>query len=292
MTKDIPPSIIEYLDQNIKGRIALIGCRAQHSENSFECCEYDIALLEPNNPPDRVVKLEDSVIEFLNFSSRGIQHRMQLESMIPIGYKNMPLISPSFSSMNISTDRVFMGQAKKMIVNSLFNIERADNYKESKVEFSSLHLKMAAYHLLEGILLCSGIRPMPTHELNQIRTIDEPNEAFATAIKSGLECLGLERASKATINRSYKALKEILRGEDDKHLIFAKIDYLLANGLLADCYYFIGKVGMKYLDRKSMKFAEIYPKLSKLTFDLNLDIGLIRKTSSLLKDSCKMILKS
>jgi hypothetical protein len=215
-----------------------------------------------------------------------------LESMIPIGYKNMPLISPSFSSMNISTDRVFMGQAKKMIVNPLFNIERADNYKESKVEFSSLHLKMAAYHLLEGILLCSGIRPMPTHELNQIRTIDEPNEAFATAIKSGLECLGLERASKATINRSYKALKEILRGEDDKHLIFAKIDYLLANGLLADCYYFIGKVGMKYLDRKSMKFAEIYPKLSKLTFDLNLDIGLIRKTSSLLKDSCKMILKS
>jgi hypothetical protein len=292
MTKDIPPSIIEYLDQNIKGRIALIGCRAQHSENSFECCEYDIALLEPNNPPDRVVKLEDSVIEFLNFSSRGIQHRMQLESMIPIGYKNMPLISPSFSSMNISTDRVFMGQAKKMIVNSLFNIERADNYKESKVEFSSLHLKMAAYHLLEGILLCSGIRPMPTHELNQIRTIDEPNEAFATAIKSGLECLGLERASKTTINRSYKALKEILREEDDKHLIFSKIEYLLANGLLADCYYFIGKVGMKYLDRKNDKFAVLYPKLSRLTFDLNLDIGLIRKTSLLLKDSCKMILKS
>jgi len=145
---------------------------------------------------------------------------------------------------------------------------------------------------LEGILLCSGIRPMPTHELNQIRTLDEPNEAFATAIKSGLECLGIERASKTTINRSYKALKEILREEDDKHLIFSKIEYLLANGLLADCYYFIGKVGMKYLHRKNNKFAELYPKLSKLTFDLNLDIGLIRKTSLLLKDSCKMILKS
>jgi hypothetical protein len=292
MTIDIPPSIAEYLNQNIKGRIALIGCRAQNVENSFECCEYDIALLDPNGPLDRVVELEDSVIEFLNFSSRGNQHRMQLESMIPIGYKNMPLFSPSFNSTNVSTDRVFMGQSKKMIVNALFNIERADGYKESNVELSSLHLKIAAYHLLEGILLCSGIRPMPTHELNQIRTLDEPNEAFATAIKSGLECLGIERASKTTINRSYKALQEILREEDDKHLIFSKIEYLLANGLLADCYYFIGKVGMKYLDRKSMKFAEIYPKLSKLTFDLNLDIGLIRKTSSLLKDSCKMILKS
>ena len=292
MTIDIPPSIAEYLDQNIKGRIALIGCRAQDVENSFECCEYDIALLDPNDPLDRVVELEDSVIEFLNFSSRGNQHRMQLESMIPIGYKNMPLFSPSFNSTNVSTDRIFMGQAKKMIVNSLFNIERADSHKESKVELSSLHLKIAAYHLLEGILLCSGIRPMPTHELNQIRTLDEPNEAFATAIKSGLECLGIERASKTTINRSYKALKEILREEDDKHLIFSKIEYLLANGLLADCYYFIGKVGMKYLDRKSNKFAELYPKLSRITFDLNLDIGLIRKTSSMLKDSCKMILKS
>jgi len=292
MTIDIPPSIVEYLDQNIKGRVALIGCRAQDVEISFECCEYDIALLDPYDPLDRVVELEDSVIEFLNFSSRGNQHHMQLESMIPIGYKNMPLFSPSFNSTNVSRDRIFIGQAKKMIVNSLFNIERADSHNESKVEFSSLHLKLAAYHLLEGILLCSGIRPMPTHELNQIRTLDEPNEAFATAIKSGLECLGIERASKTTINRSYKALKEILRVEDDKHLIFAKIDYLLANGLLADCYYFIGKVGMKYLDRKSTTFAELYPKLSKITFDLNLDIGLIRKTSSMLKDSCKMILKS
>lgn len=292
MTIDIPPSIVEYLDQNIKGRVALIGCRAQDVEISFECCEYDIALLDPYDPLDRVVELEDSVIEFLNFSSRGNQHHMQLESMIPIGYKNMPLFSPSFNSTNVSRDRIFIGQAKKMIVNSLFNIERADSHNESKVEFSSLHLKLAAYHLLEGILLCSGIRPMPTHELNQIRTLDEPNQAFATAIKSGLECLGIERASKTTINRSYKALKEILREEDDKHLIFSKIEHLLENGLLADCYYFIGKVGMKYLDRKSTTFAELYPKLSKITFDLNLDIGLIRKTSSMLKDSCKMILKS
>lgn len=292
MTIDIPPSIVEYLDQNIKGRVALIGCRAQDVEISFECCEYDIALLDPYDPLDRVVELEDSVIEFLNFSSRGNQHHMQLESMIPIGYKNMPLFSPSFNSTNVSRDRIFIGQAKKMIVNSLFNIERADSHNESKVEFSSLHLKLAAYHLLDGILLCSGIRPMPTHELNQIRTLDEPNQAFATAIKSGLECLGIERASKTTINRSYKALKEILREEDDKHLIFSKIEHLLENGLLADCYYFIGKVGMKYLDRKSTTFAELYPKLSKITFDLNLDIGLIRKTSSMLKDSCKMILKS
>ena len=292
MIIDIPPSIVDYLDQNIKGRIALIGCRAQDLESSFECCEYDIALLDPNGPLDRVVELEDSVVEFLNFSSRGNQHQMQLENMIPIAYKGMPLFSPSFNSTRVPSDRIFKGQAKKMIVNSLFNIESADSHNESKVEFSSLQLKMAAYHLLEGILLCSGIRPMPTHELNQIRTLDEPKEAFVTAIKSGLECLGIERASKTTINRSYKALKEILREEDDKHLIFSKIEHLLKNGLLADCYYFIGKVGMKYLDRKSTKFAELYPKLSRITFDLNLDTGLIRKTSSMLKDSCKMLLKS
>src|SRR6478672_10655104 len=102
MSTDIPPSIAEYLDQNIKGRIALIGCRAQDVENSFECCEYDIMLLEPNDPLDRVVDLKDSVIEFLNISSHGNQHRMQLESMIPIGYKNMPLFSPSLNSTSLS----------------------------------------------------------------------------------------------------------------------------------------------------------------------------------------------
>lgn len=292
MTMDIPPSIIEYLNQNIKGRIALVGCRAQDVESSFECCEYDIALFDPNDPLDRVVELDDNVIEFLNFSSRGNKHHIRLENMIPIGYENMPLFSPTPKNTSVATDRIFRGEAKKMIVSSLFNIDTADSHNESKVEFASLHLKIAAYHLLEGILLSSGIRPMPMHELNQIRTLDEPNEVLAGAIKAGLECLGIERASKTTINRSYRAIKEIFREEDDKRIIFSKIDHLLDNGLLADCYYFIGKAGMEYLERKSTKFAELYPKLSKLTFDLNVDIGLLRKTSSMLKASCKRILKS
>jgi len=289
---DIPPSIIEYLNQNIKGRIALVGCRAQDVESSFECCEYDIALFDPNDPLDRVVQLDDNVIEFLNFSSRGNKHRIRLENLIPIGYENMPLFSSTPKNTNVATDRIFRGEAKKLIVSSLFSIDRADSHNESKVEFASLHLKIAAYHLLDGILLSSGIRPMPMHELNQIRNLEEPNEVLAGAIKSGLECLGIERASKTTINRSYRAIKEIFREEDDKRIIFSKIDHLLDNGLLADCYYFIGKAGMEYLERKSTKFAELYPKLSKLTFDLNVDIGLLRKTSSMLKDSCKRILKS
>ncbi len=291
MSVDIPQTIVEYLNRNIKGRIALIGCRAQSRESSFECCEYDIAFFDPNDPLDQVVELKDSVIELLNFSACGNKHRISLENMIPIAYNNMPLLSPT-ASTNLAMPRIFRGKAKKMMVDSLFSIERADSHNDSKVELSSLYLKVAAYHLLEGILLMSGIRPMPTHELRQIRTLDEPNEIIGGAIQSALEGLGIERASKATINRSFKALKEILRSENDKSLVFSKIQYLLDNGLLADCYYFIGKVAMRYLESNNIRFAEMYPKLSRLTFDLDLDIGLLRKTSSILKDSCKRILKS
>lgn len=285
---NIPESILEYLNERITGRIALIGCRAQDPKNSFPCCEYDIACFDVTSQIDRVVQLDNSIIELHNFSSQR-RDAISLHNMIPIPYQNMPFSSPLPAITNLATERLFMGEGKKMIVNSLFNIETADKYMNSKVDIASMHLKAAAYSLIEGILLTLGVRPMLTHELDQVRNITQPRDLIKHAIESALECLGLERASKTTIGRSYKALKEILRKSDDQNLIVSKIDYLLANGLLADCYYYIGRIGVSHLEASN--FREVYPKLCKVTLDLNSDLGLPSKISSTLKESCKRVLK-
>jgi hypothetical protein len=284
---NLPEPIIDYLDEKVTGRIALIGCRAQDPENSFPCCEYDVACFDAPSQFDRIVLLDKNIIELHDFSSQ--RDAISLNNMIPISYQNMPLSSSDTAINELAPDRLLMGEGRKMIVTSLFNIETADKYMNSKIDLASMHLKIAAYNLIEGILLTLGVKPMPSHELNQVRNITQPKELFKNAIESALECLGLERASKTTINRSYKALTEILRNSDDHSIIASKIDYLLASGLLTDCYYYIGRIGISQLETSNVR--EVYPKLCKLTLDLNSDVGLTGRMSSSLKDACKKVLK-
>lgn len=284
---NLPEPILDYLDDKVTGRIALIGCRAQDPENSFPCCEYDVACFDAPSQFDRIVLLDKNIIELHDFSSQ--RDAISLKNMIPISYQNMPLSASGVAINELAPDRLLMGEGRKMIVTSLFNIETADKYMNSKIDLASMHLKIAAYKLIEGILFTLGVIPMPSHELNQVRNITQPKELFKNAIESALECLGLERASKTTISRSYKALKEILRNSDDHSIIASKIDYLLASGLLTDCYYYIGRIGISHLETTNVR--AVYPKLCKLTLDLNSDIGLTGRMSSSLKDSCKKVLK-
>jgi hypothetical protein len=284
---NLPEPILDYLNKKITGRIALIGCRAQDLENSFPCCEYDVACFDAPTQFDRIVLLDNYIIELHDFSSQ--RDAISLKNMIPISYQNMPLSSSGAAINELAPDRLLMGEGRKMIVTSLFNIETADKYMNSKIDLASMYLKIAAYSLIEGILLTLGVKPMPSHELNQVRSITQPKELFKNAIESALECLGLERASKTTIGRSYKALKEILRNSDDLSIIASKIDYLLASGLLADCYYYIGRICISHLETSNIR--AVYPKLCKVSLDLNSDVGLTGRMSSSLKDSCKKVLK-
>lgn len=73
--------------------------------------------------------------------------------------------------------------------------------------------------------------------------------------------------------------------------MFSKIDYLEENGLLSDCYYYIGKIGLTHLESNARNMGEIYPKLANLTFDLNLDTEFLKKMSTKLVTSCKNVLK-
>jgi hypothetical protein len=283
---NLPAPIIDYLNRNITGRIALIGCRAQDPENSFPCCEYDIALFD-SNMIDKIVLVNKEIIELHDFSSQS--DPIYTYNMIPISYQNMPLSSSGAANNELAPDRLLIGEGRKMIVTALFNIEAADKYLNSKNDLASMHVKMSAYNLIEGIMLTLGVKPMPSHGLNQVRSISQPKELFKNAIELALETLGLERASKTTVNRSYKALKEMFGKREDYGIIASKIDYLLASGLLADCYYYIGRVVISHLENSNIKTS--YPKLCKVSLDLNSDVGLTCKMSSSLRESCKKVLK-
>jgi len=288
----IPNEIQEYIDEKTDSELALIGCRAENSEISYECCEYDIAVLGGNDAGlgNKITYVGNNTIEFLNFPKYS-HHDISLFNMVQLKNKASDLLlAYPHSIPKLDIKKMFIAEGKRRIVDSLFTVSKNSN-KKTELS-SSLNLKMAAYDLIEGIILISEIRPMPIHELNQLRLLEVHKDFINEAIQACIECLGIERATRTIINRSFKALKEILKERFDIELLASKIEFLLEHGLLADCYYYIGKLVCNHLEKKDNAFQMNYHKLNSIALDLTSDYENVKKMSVLMKDNCKNILKN
>ena len=288
----IPDEVQAFVSKNSDLELALIGCRADSSHISYDCCEYDIAVLgsNENSYDKKIIQLGDNTIEFLHFPNyQKYGHGdISLFNMIKLEESNDLFISPP--PLEIDRKSWYIAAGKRKVVDSLFNVSK-NSRNRAKLD-SSLNLKIAAYDLIEGILLISQTKPMPIHELNQLRQVEVRKDFINEAIQVCIECLGIERATRTIINRSFKALKEILRERYDVELLSSKIDFLLKQGLLADCYYYIGKLVCSHLENKDNASQLNYHKLNSIALDLTSDYEKVKKMSALIKRDCKLVLKN
>jgi hypothetical protein len=286
-----PEKIQEYLSSKKNSELALIGCRVDNSNISYECCEYDIAVLAKNGNGlgNSITQIGKEKLEFLDFSNYN-QNVISLLNMKKVGNKTSSLLIPHKDSIR-KTDikRIFLSAGKRRAVDSLFNVSKTST---SKSELNlSLNLKIAAYELIEAILLISEIRPMPIHELNQLRQLEIRKDFIKEAIQLCIECIGIERATRTMINRSFNALKEIFKERYDIGLIESKIEFLVEHGLIADSYYYIGKLVCNHLEKKDYAYQLDYQKLNSLALDLASDYENIKR-SNLIKLYCKNLMKN
>lgn len=283
--------IQKYLSNKKDSELALIGCRADNSNISYECCEYDIAVHAKNDNAlsNNVTQIGKEKLEFLNFSNFN-QNQISLFNMIKVENKTNSLLIPHDDSTS-KTDfkRIFLSAGKRRAVDSLFNVSKTSTAK-SELNLS-LNLKIAAYELIEAILLISEIRPMPIHELNQLRQLDIRKDFIKEAIQLCIECIGIERATRTIINRSFNALKEIFKERYDLGLIESKIEFLVEHGLIADSYYYIGKLVCNHIEKKGYAYQLDYQKLNSIALDLASDYENIKR-SNLIKLYCKILMKN
>jgi len=285
----LPQEIQEFVSNNKELDLALIGCRADGPHDSYDCCEYDFAILGGNIDNDihkKIIQLGDSTLEFLNFQNQNVNEDISLYNMIELNESNV--LVPEYPKLD--RKKLFNAAGKRRIVDSLFNVSK--NSSASAELNASLNLKIAAYDLIEGILLMSETRPMPIHELNQLRQVEVQKDYIKETIQICIECLGIERATRTIINRSYKALREILKDTYDIDLLSSKIQFLQNNGLLADCYYYIGKLVCSHLEKKDNASQMNYHKLNSIALDLTNDYEKVKKMSALMKRNCKLVLKN
>ena len=284
----LPQEIQDFVGNNKELELALIGCRSDGPDHSYDCCEYDIAILGGNiddNFDKKIIQLGDSTLEFLNFQNQNIHNDISLLNMTMLNSNILVSDSPK-----LDRKKLFSAAGKRRIVDTLFNVSK--NSSVSTELNSSLNLKIAAYDFIEGILLMSETRPMPIHELDQLRQVEVQKDYIKETIQTCIECLGIERATRTIINRSYKALREILKDTYDVELLSSKIQFLLNNGLLADCYYYIGKLVCNHLKKKDNASQMNYHKLNSIALDLTNDYEKVKKMSALIKRDCKLVLKN
>jgi hypothetical protein len=189
----------------------------------------------------------------------------------------------SMSSMlkDVSEEKLkkaLFASGRKDLVSSLFCQQKFKLARDPVA--GAMWLKAASYHLIAGTLAVFGARPMPLHELAQARRLDLPADR-AEGVQAALECIGIERATRPAIARSTEAVLELKSGDYDRELVRAKMSHLLERSMLADCYYYAGRVAAGKLAAKSDAFLRRYGKLVQLAMDPSSDetqLGRLQKS--------------
>jgi hypothetical protein len=270
------PDAIKKIVDDIVFPVALIGCRT--SELSFDCCEYDLAVFAPErNNKNKVLQIDEGkVIEIIYFT-RPIQYYMvDLGTMAILGDSDK--FAPSSAARDIRPEKYCKALAvtgKKSLISSLFFQQRMINEIKNQT-VAAMWLKIAAYEFISGSLAMLGIRPMPLHELEQVRKA-EADSRMADGIRVALECIGTERATRPAISRSLEAVQELKSKDYDRELVMSKIRHLLDKHMLANCYYYAGRVAAKSLADKNIFFHNKYSKLIQLALDLTSDTQHLQK---------------
>jgi hypothetical protein len=278
------PVAVRKLASELQHPVALIGCRA--SETSLDCCEYDLAVFAPGD--NKVVQADGHTVELVHFAGPAKNCIVDLGGMEVLKDTNRFVLSSAVQSIRLEKYRKALAAAgKKSLISSLFCQRRMAEAKHPVV--AAMWLKIAAYEYVGGILALSGSRPMPLHELGQVRQADAGS--MAEGVEVALECIGIERATRPAISRSIEAIRELKSKDYDRDLFVSKVDHLLGRSMLADCYYYAGRVAARNLAVRKEPFYSRYAKLVQLALDLSSDVQHLEKLQKKLFRAAKSGLK-
>lgn len=262
----VPAAVRKFAD-SIPHPVALIGCRA--SEMPLDCCEHDLAVFAPESQHDQVLQVDGTAVELVHFAGPVKSYIVELSGMTIL--KDTGRFALSSAAKDITPEkyrRALAAVGKKSLISSLFCQQKMGQARHPAV--AAMWLKIASYEFIGGMLALSGSRPMPLHELGQVRQASAGN--MTEGVEVALECIGIERATRPAIARTIEAIKELKSKDYDRELFVSKVNHLLSRSMLADCYYYAGRIAAKNLAARKEPFYGRYAKLVQLALDLSSDM--------------------
>ena len=294
MTDEIPDIVRKYVNDNIPYPVGLIGCRSIKPEISHDCCEYDLAIFNKHSSTSGTLKIGKYNIKLINLPALpNLKDPLILKDMILLRDDSNFVLSSAINGSNPKDyQRMLTAFGRRAMINCLFHCEKINNTIKTWPLLSSLWIKISAYDFLEGILALSGLKPMPIHELYQIRRLTILRQDIADAVLAALECIGVKRATRYVILRSFEAISQLNTNAYDRKITYSKIEHLLNMGMMSDCYYYIGKIGRSSIVNRSEEFYRKYIKLIQISMDLDNDMQRMEKMYTYIVKASKSALKN
>jgi hypothetical protein len=282
-----------YVSDNIPYPVGLVGCRCIKPVISFDCCEYDLAIFSQHANIIRTLKMGKYNIRLISLSAlHNLKDPLILKDMILLQDDSKFILSSAINGIT-STDYQMKLTAfgRRAMINCLFDCGKIYNTIRTQPLLSSLWIKISAYDFLEGILALSGLRPMPIHELCQIRHLTIFRQEIADAVLAALECIGVTRATRYVVLRSLEGISQMNSSGHNGNFPYLKIKYLLNLGMMADCYFYVCNIGRRVLVNKGGEFCKKYLKPIQISMDLDNDIQRMEKMYTCIIEACKIALK-
>ena len=272
--------------------IALAGCRA--TDHALKCCEYDFVIIKEGQI-NELLQVDDDYVEIHTMSSKLNLFRVALNL-----YKMQIINDPEWilSGLKQQVDEVvtkaLTWYARNKTVDALFYANRSREAAKDSMLMSSLWLKCAAYYYLEAIIARNGTRPMPTHMLSQLRTLEDKTVTEGITLAS--TCLGLERANKSSVSRCMEGcigLNDNIKRDYTTKIVTKKARFLYDSAMYTDCYFYLGYIARDAVTKiaSNQKALKDYTVMIGIAMDLTTDQSFALKLSGELLGACNMLLK-
>lgn len=209
-------------------------------QTTLDCCEYNLTIFDGDTQKDTVTILDDDTIR--------IHHGKIDESRSDIlqKYELMQILSDPqwelrtmLTNMMEKKEKIRNACAKSCLVDAVSFATKAKQSLDDP--FSAIWIKCSAYLICDGLVLLNAKPRSPTHMLEFIRKFAKNNKNVTF---SGIEeILGLERATPSLLERMMKSaigFSDMTENNNHGVIIQKKYEYLVANSLLSDCYFYLG----------------------------------------------------
>ncbi len=229
--------------------IGLGGCK--NHEKGFSCCEYNLTIFDSKNEFDSVDKIESELVKIHHGSLEETRSEILVQfDQMKILYDDRWELRMFLSKINERREKIFQDAAKGVLVDALFCISKSKEALKNSDPFATIWQKCGAYYIADAISIINGVRPSPTHMLNDLRGLKQNsiNETLSVVTDS----IGIERATPSLLSRMAKSttgFSEMVEKNNHSKIIQAKYDYLVENSLLSDCYFYLGYVNKQNVIR-------------------------------------------
>ena len=253
---------------------------------ALDVCEYDLVVLSSQFFEPKIEQVNGHTVEVfcLKNEPKDLSRLTHFEVIQNAALRD---------GLEVPTDdeikKLLNAAGRRSIVKCLMMLKKSRDSHNDTFLFAAW-LKVAAYCYTRGILQIAGTRPMPVHELEQLRDLGAADNKSASGLGTAFEAIGTDYTDRLTPLRSKQAAAEFLSRQYDADLILRKVDRLEKATKIGDAYYYLGRVICRAIEADEEKLRS-YPKLLLTSLGLNSDADQLEKARTALFRSAAAILR-